>query len=340
MLGNVPKGVFGFILAAMLTRIYNFLYHPDSIVGVFQEFDTYVFDIFTDGRFAPIFAAVKIIGLGLLVVSFLIDLMDKVSGGDFSIQNYFVHWLRFFIMYIILNYSIDILRYFMDISTGVFNDLNGIITETMNTGADVDRQLLEYGINRYLGIVPKLGIFMLSVIPFAVSYLFTVVLYFFAVSRLFEVTVRISMAPIAAGVSFITPGLQSDFTKYVKRTAGLCFQIVVVMLISLGLTVTHNALIDSNSVNPTESGTEIGNPASCLEIDDDIREIQINGTWRKALAQNIVDNFYVEAYTEESITEFVDRMFDMDSIFISTGIMLAGLFMLFKSREISMRAFG
>ena len=344
MVGEASKGILGFILANMLTRIYECLFRPGDLAVIFNEYDDEIFNVIRDGRFASVFYAMKAIGLGLLVVSFLITLMDKVSAGDFTIHNFFVHWLRFFIMFVLLNNATIILRYIMGVSTDLFTSLDGISRSglQMELGNEINELYLAKGINRYFGIANKIIVFMMAIIPYAIACLYSVVINFFAISRLLEMVLRISMSPLVAGISFATPGLQSDFWKYMKRTAGLFFQIIVVFLISVGLTVAHNSLVQQGTVTSSE---KISNPASCLLVNDDARQIKMFFLNDDSAYNDITDDQMpgVEdaliAYTEDSINEFIQEMFGVDSFFVSIGIMLSGLFMLFKSRDLSMRLF-
>lgn len=333
MLGNAIKSVMGPVIGTMLTRTYSMLYRPEDMVSVFTEFDEYIVDLFSDGWFDTVFAGVRAIGLGLLTASFLISLMDSVTDGDFTINNFFRHWLRFFMLYIILFYSMDIFEYLLQLTSDIVSDMSSSLS--MSLGIEINQDYLTTGLNRYLEVMEELSIFMRAIIPYVVSCLFSIILYFFAISRLFEITIRVAMSPLVVGISYFVNGLHSDFVRYIKRTMGVFFQIVVVLIISLGLTVTHNALIESNSAT---SATKIGNPAALLVTDTAVREINVDGTWKKADATTVSGANEI-AYTEESIVEFSDKLLDSDTYFVSAGIMLSGLFMIFKSRQIATEVF-
>lgn len=337
MLGNSVENSLGSILATMLIQIYNMLYRPDNMVTIFTEFDDHIFNVFTDGWFGTIFSALKSIGLGFLVATFLMSLMDSVTDGDYTINNFFRHWLRFFILYIVLFNAMDIFKYLLQLSSDVANEMIvSVNSQMMNTGKEIIPIYLANGINKKLGIVKKIAVFMMALFPFVLACLYTIIMYFFAASRLFEITVRIAMCPLVAGLSYFTKGLQSDFIRYVKRTMGVFFQIVVILVISYGVTVTHNALINSNSA--TSSSLKVGNPAMVLQEGHGFKEILVKGAYRDAVPEGIVydDGFY----TKNSINDFIYKLLDLDNYFLSAGIMVSGIYMILKSRELSTQAFG
>ena len=80
---------------------------------------------------------------------------------------------------------------------------------------------------------------MSIVVPYFVSVVFYSILYFFATSRIMELVIRISAAPLVAGVSFFGKGANTDIVRYIKRSMGIMFQIVVILVISASVTFIH-----------------------------------------------------------------------------------------------------
>lgn len=346
------------VIASMLTHVYEFIYRPGSITDTFIEFNDCIWGVYNGSFFSDVFDAMKIVGLGLLIVAFLISLYDKTSSGDFSINNYFRHWLKFFILFTVLMNLTDIMQWLLNISTTVFDDLNQEISSSI-TGIDavkVNETMLANGLYKYISITSKLGMLIIIMVPYIVSILFSVIVSFFAVSRTIEIVVRIALAPLVIGGSFFGNGANTDVVRYIKRTMGVFFQIVVVLIISVGMTITHNALVSSG----VASEGSISNPAMYLEdIDTGERNINVrnltiekdaegnvskvteSGRENKKAVKSKEDNTpsLETAYTKEAINKFIEALVAPENYFVGVGIIISAIMMLLKSRQISTRLF-
>ena len=361
MLGNGTGGVLGNVLAAMLVHIYNFLYKPDDITSVFAEFNDHAAILFEKGWFNQIFSVMQIIGIGMLAASCLMALMDKVSQGDFSINVVFRHLLKYVILYMVLINITTIFNYLLDWTSATFTDINDTVSSAMtnNAAITISQTYLANGINKYVGLTAKLGMMIVLAVPYIVSVVFYVVLYFFAASRLLEIVIRTAAAPFVVGISFFGQGSNADIVRYTKRSLGVFFQIVVILVISVLINFTHNAVITSDS-SSVQDGAMLANPASSLTLDDSYVEIGVTETktdikkdddgnedvtvtvgdteWKAATKEDATTQL-VLAYTKDSIQKFIYYIVDPNHYFISTGLMLAALLLVFKSREISTRLF-
>lgn len=312
-------------------------------------------------------SAMSILGVGLLTVGFLVSLGDKASAGDFTLHNFFVHFLKFFMLYVILMNISTIFQFMLDFTSAVFNDMNKELTGSIiaNEIKGVDKDKLQNGLAAF-GLTSRVGMLMSIVVPYFVSVVFYSILYFFATSRIMELVIRISAAPLVAGVSFFGKGANTDIVRYIKRSMGIMFQIVVILVISASVTFIHNSIIVDGRISNSTSG-KVENPATYLEhTTTGKREIEIrslnvdmetdeNGkvtkinkvteTGRKdeeVKSQEEQTGTLVnmkEAYPKSDIEKFVNSLTTPSNLFTGVGIMLAALFMLFKSREISMRMF-
>lgn len=355
-------GALDCVIASMLVHVYEFIYRPGSITDTFMEFNDCIWNIYDSSFFSAIFDSMKIAGIGLLTVAFLISLYDKTTSGDYSINNFFRHWLKFFILFVVLMNLMDILRALLDISTQTFAELNSQISNSI-TGIDavkINETMLSNGLYKYISPTSKFGILIMIVVPYVVSILFSVIISFFAVSRTIEIVVRIGLAPIIMGGSYFGDGQNSDVVRYLKRTMGIFFQIVVVLVISAGMTVTHNALVSSGSTSNSDNGM-ISNPAMYLEdVDTGARNITIrnlsiekdaDGNVSKVTETGRENKNAVKAkedktpsletaYTKTAIDRFVDAMVSPENYFVGVGIIISAVLMLLKSREISTKLFG
>ena len=132
-------GVLDNILATLLVSIYNFLYKPDGMIDIFSQYNDIINKILEKKNFiSNVFDVLKLVGIALLVTSFLVSLMDKTSAGDFSINNFFRHLLKYFILYILLINANTILTDLLDITTGTFDALKTSTDEITANSAAVE----------------------------------------------------------------------------------------------------------------------------------------------------------------------------------------------------------
>lgn len=168
-----------------------------------------------------------------------------------------------------------------------------------------------------------------------------------------------------------------DFVRFVKRTLGLFFQIIVILIICASITFVHNALVVTDE-NAHKSVNTVVDPAVKLKgsYTADYPEIEIRNMqttkkqsvaedkkieytsvetsreWKKAekrtVKKEVTDNDHEdddenggtsEAYAKDDFKYFVNHIVDPSTFFISTGIMLSALFLIFRSREISTKLF-
>lgn len=335
MHGNGFGDIIGNILATILMSIYNCIYRPEGMTDIFIEYDNEIWTTFTGSYFWTLFSAVRIIGIGLLVVTCLITLMDDVSDGDFTLENLFRHMLKFFMLYFILMNLLPIFMHLLNLSDVVVRNLSDTINGTfVIKGRPVNQVWLANSINKHIGIVSKIGMFLLSMMPYFVSVIYTVILGFFAASRLIEIVVRLALAPIIVGISGISHGKQVDAIQFLKHTAGILFQIVVIMVISCSITLTHNAMVSEGRV--------LESPANLLILEDGVREIDVENdqNWQPAVKDYVELTASEElAYTKESTNEFVRTVLSPDEYIVGVGLMVAAIFMIFKSRNISTKLF-
>ena len=350
------------------------------MIDIFSQYNDIINNILEKKNFVSnVFDALKLVGIALLVTSFLVSLMDKTSAGDFSINNFFRHLLKYFILYVLLINANTILTDLMDITTGTFDTLKGSAEDiTANSAAvEFNHVFLANSVHKYMGFGAKLGMFIMLIVPYAISVLFTVILNFFAISRMIEMTVRVSVSPVVAGLSFFGNGADMDFVRFVKRTLGLFFQVVVILLICVSITFVHNALVTTDE-NAHKSVNTVVDPAVRLKgsYTTDYPEIEIRNMqttkkqseaadkqieytsvetgreWKKAekrtVKKEVTDNDHEdddknggtsEAYVKDDFKYFVNHIVDPSTFFISTGIMISALFLIFKSREISTKLF-
>lgn len=320
------------ILSAMIVAIYNFLYQPGSIVDIFTEFNGYVLTVYSDGWFANTYNVLKVIGVGMLVVGCLVSLADKVSEGDFTIHVLFRHLLKYVIWYMVLLNSMRIFMFLMSIATKTFDEMKLALEDAAISDVNFHQGMLTNGIAE-MTPTSRYGMFMMLIIPYLISLAFSVVLCFFATSRLIESVLRIAMAPVVAGLSYFGTGDSSDFVRFAKRTMGVFFQIVVVLAVAATLMFVQKSFALSGGAEQKA----VADPLTVLVEDFSTEEVLVDyDNWSEVPEE---DKDTVGAYTPDSISSFVDEMLNIHYFPITCGLMIAAILLVFKSREISTRMF-
>lgn len=111
--------------------------------------------------------------------------------------------------------------------------MNDSLSLSLDPAQRINQRCVANGINKYFGITVRIGMFILLAAPYIISVIFYVVLYFFAVSRLLEMVIRTAASPLVVGLSYFGHGANTDIVRYAKRTMGIFFQIVVILVISV-----------------------------------------------------------------------------------------------------------
>lgn len=318
----------GSVLASLITNIYSCIYHPEDIVSVFMWYNKYIKPAFE--QFNTLFSGVRMIGIGFLVVTCLISLLDKVSAGDFSQANLFRYLLKFFILYVVLMNALTIFMDLLQLSSSLADALLAVLRSETSSSSTLNQAQLAESIDEHVGLVSTIGYTLLALIPYVISIAYTIVLGFFAASRLIEIVIRLALSPLVIGMSGLTAGGEQDAVRFIKRTAGVLFQVVVVVVISSAITFTHDALISNGTIT---------DPVSVLDEESNTRTIDVSGDGVWIPARDRTDTEVVVTYTQDSTTNFIRMILDPDGYMVSVGLMISALVMVLKSRNLSTQLF-
>ncbi len=344
MLGNGFGTIMGVMLANIIYYLYKFLYSPGDLINVFMDFNKYIMTVYNLKEFKTVVGIITSIGIGLLAVSFLVNMMDKVSAGDFSIGVLFRSLLKYVLIYMLILNAFPIFDGLLKISTLTCSEIAKIFTpDNKELLGMLDVIWLGNGISKNVGFSAKLGFFMLLIIPFAIAQLFNIAMYFFAASRALESVIRLTFAPIVMGVSGLVDGGNNDAIRYIKKTMGLFFQMVVVLIILTSMVIVQNTIV--NHGTGEDGFIEDPGYAKMLKLEDEYRVMDIDGeqviaTNEEKLEEMDSTRRYTMSYTKESIYDFVYDFCDFKNLTVTTGLMIAALLMVFKSRTISNNLFG
>lgn len=308
------------ILANFYVTIYNALYHPTEILDVFKEYNGYLDTVLASETFSTAYFLIRVIGIGFMVLVFMLQIGDKISSGDYSLEVLFRELLKLFITYILILNSKTIFQYLLDWVVGLMGSIENLVT--IHVEAELDILKMKWGIKQ-LSILKQIMYLLLGILPYLFAVLLRIIIVVMAVSRLLELSVRVIAAPLAYAGNVFGGGENSEMVRYMKRCVGLLFQIVVIVAVWFAMIMVKDAMMGTtSSLNPGASESiEMVNPSSTL----------VDGTYEY---RSSGEEYEVECYTKESIEKFLDSVAISDDFIIGITFMLASIFILVKSREI------
>lgn len=355
--------IMGNTLATLVLQLYRFLYNSSDMTSIFKELDKYIYSALDNNYFKAVMTIIIILGNGLLATTFLMQMFDKVTRGDFSPEVIIKHTLKYVFLYMVLINANYIFRELLSLSTAVFTELSKAIETsgqlTAVSADEINFTWLSTSIARYYKMINKLGLFILTMVPFVISQIYYIVMYFFAASRTLECAIRTVFAPLVVGVSYFGTGSSADIVRFTKKTMGCFFQIVVILMITTSVSVVQSSLTSDISnenggitsmpvlveetdyeqfypdsdgnIIPTYVGGVGGGPGtsggtgSTGGIEEGTEEIEVSEE--------------LKVYTEESVKTFIQSLYDFDTLIITVGLMIAGLLLVVKSNIISAQLF-
>ena len=306
------------VIAKMYKTIYDSFYNTGEVMDMFTEMQGYLDSLLENEAFQTVISVIMVIGVGLLIASFLADLLDHVSKGDFTIEILFKKMLKNYMVYMLLINSMDIMDMLLDITTDILEKLGEMVV--ISPGGNINSVMLSYGITD-MWFWQWIMYILLGLVPYILAVLFNLVLWFTAVSRLFEISVRFVVSPIVYGGAFWGNGQNNDMIKFLKNTAAAIFQIVVVLIIWFSLSIIRVPLfgVDTSLTTKVDGITTI--------IDDPYDELVEENVKKSGIE--------VRQYTKDSITDFFDSMVMNGEYWVGNAFLASGILLVAKSKKIA-----
>lgn len=159
----------------------------------------------------------------LVVIYFMMQLMDKLTTEQFSTDQFIKMLMKLvFAIIVITNISVwsaNIMQFGVLFTDAVTQSTS--VTTSFSTD-DVLKDMS--GFNKILTVI-------IMMIPWMVSMLLRVAVYFLGYGRAIEIGVRASLAPIGCA-DIVTGGVNSNGFKYIKKMVGVSIQGGVMMLVA------------------------------------------------------------------------------------------------------------
>lgn len=174
------------------------------------------------------------IALGLLVIWFLVNLMEKSSSEQITIEQFLMLFVKLIAAKFIIDNGFQIFADLWSLGISVIDDVGDAFTHNAN-GLAFDYHALWKDItghewNEKLPILTSLGLMCQLLLPWIASKIMIACVYFICYSRLLEMLVRMLATPIAVS-DFVTEGLHGAGWRYMKNFLAICLQGMIIVAI-------------------------------------------------------------------------------------------------------------
>ena len=191
-----------------------------------------------------IYNAVQTIGYLMILLYFLIDLMEKSTSSQFSLEQFFKGFLKLVVAVAIISRGADLVQYILEFGNEFLSDVskagttNGlgkesaIISDWKSKCYTADKALIPQ--------VAAIGFMASLLIPWVCMTAIKVVIWVVAVSRAIELSLRCAFLPIGCANIF-GEGMRGAGFRYLKKTVAVAIQGGII----IGILVLYKYLTNS-----------------------------------------------------------------------------------------------
>lgn len=218
-----------------LTSIAGSIYKVASYSGKF-EYGNLTGDSSLIGAGQNMYNYMKVVGMCLIFLYFLIDLLDEVQADSFTIERLIKHLLTLTIAIVVLNIGGEIFNYICQLGDALIEDskvsaLNGEMGEMDDIynsliGTAPDKGGAIFGLKLF---IKAIGLLAEHVIPFLITFVAYLIAYLISFSRFIEILVRFAFAPIGMA-QLVSGGAKGPGMRYIKKFASCVLQGAVCVL--------------------------------------------------------------------------------------------------------------
>ena len=175
------------------------------------------------GMISAPYNAIKAVGVAILTLYFLIELADKTSHENFTVE----HFIRMFIKYII---GYELIRNGLSIFKKIVQFSNSLTSEISLESADgaVNEKLIEAITDLADGIFTGIGCMAMLLLPAIITAGLGIFLSLIFISRVIEMSVRMMFAPIACADIF-SEGTRGGGFRYIKKFVAIGIQPAIIV---------------------------------------------------------------------------------------------------------------
>lgn len=184
------------------------------------------------------------VGEALIVLFFLIELIDKTTKDNFSVEHFFKLMLKVVIAKFLIENGWDIL-------TGCINvgsNLAGAITSDPKGLTSKSKVLDQYAKEiQETNTIGNLGMIIQWFLPWVFAWISKMICIVICWGRMIELGVRAVTAPISMADIF-QDGTHSGGFRYLRKFLGVCLQAAVIMIVIQVSGITQGLIIGKDTV--------------------------------------------------------------------------------------------
>ena len=195
----------------------------------------------------------KVVGVCLIFLFFLIDLLDEVQADHFTIEHLIKKLLTLTVAIIVMQMGAEIFTLLMEMGDTMIDDAS-VAAGTGNVVA------LDRAFNTVMAVKPTGGffstilmwmaliaIFVDQLIPYVLMLAASIIAYLVGFSRFIEILVRFAFAPIGIA-QLVSGGAKGPGMRYIKKFASCCLQGGVAVLAFGTVTIISNLAAGINAI--------------------------------------------------------------------------------------------
>ena len=212
-------------------------------------FDTIIriltIDIFaTEGAYGRVFSrvqdmyeAVQSVAVVLIFIYFMIALVDKLSGENFTFEQMFRQIILLLVAKFLIDHGLEIIQLLYDFGTALLAEVAAPIPEGGGAmGAESAKELLKefeasLGLSGFMKVLKDVIVWLWLFIPWIFSWVLGICVKIIMYSRMIEIYVRAIFAPIAFA-DFYQGGLQSAGFRYLRNFLAVAIQGALILSIA------------------------------------------------------------------------------------------------------------
>ena len=220
------------LLADMYIYIYENMY---ALTGIYDKLTTYsnaIMGTLADGGVLhDAYLVVRTVAFGLLVVYFVIAFGTRMTGREVSPSIVFKTLLEYFIGFAFALNSFTMVKWFFEAGDGLAAYM---LADTAGAEGELSAFLTTFkeSIDN-IGFTGQVMYLFKGLLPYLLCMIANVFILYAIVTRVLRICVNATLSPIAV-VNFFDGSRHSDGVRFIKKTASMCLQCSVIMVIVAG----------------------------------------------------------------------------------------------------------
>lgn len=195
--------------------------------------------------------AVVPVATGIMLIYFLVAILEKSKADQFNLEQFLMIFIKLIIAQYLIENGLTVLTWIYSLGFSFLNAITDVVgkdtTFSKDTADAVWNVLVGEDVDpsdgfklKYLGTV--IGALCQLIIPFLITMILKIVVYFICYTRLIELYVRTCIAPIALA-DFFTEGIHGSGWKFLKNYMAIALQGAIIMVAAVIFTALAAGLL-------------------------------------------------------------------------------------------------